>query len=1177
DGFFDLGTDLGFSLPSIGGVEQIPVQLRFDSSFRPYDNQTGEVMVSFDDGATFSSLLTLDTETLGGNSVLDRANETVTLDVLVPSIADNVQFAWRLSDANNDWWWAIDNVEITADAGGVSLLIEDFDGLPLQNTVDEADPGRAVWTPTPPDGWTQQVADTMSQGATEFQGWTFMEKDFWIDTAENQSRDSFTLGTGNVAIADADEWDDANEGAAGDTDEFDSSLKTPLIDISAIGGGQGAGDVAGVLRVPALDGDEGLLLTPTASTGRLDTYSFIFDILLTETTQSFTALFQTDLTNSGDAEIYFHNDGETASIGISSDYDGGLEYGEWGRLALVFETDESGQQTLYKYLDGVFLDSQIVDTDVSDGSRWSIDGDAGLLLFAEPNGFTSETFTNALYFTEDALDADAIAALGGVDVDGPVGAATHTNDFQINFDGALDTPDYGSATLVPVSLEGPSDTSYLVKGSVYGNPQGAGEAALYQQSNGSDELLLWGGDGAEGWSNYTFDIVLEPADNDTVGAVFYYQDEDNFYRLTMNQQLDSRTLTRVAGGVEVVLATETASYRHFAMQDLRIAVLNGVVTITLDDEMLFDGPVTDPAPLSGGTIGLYTQSMDRALFDNISVNPITLAARALTPEPAGRWAVDLEGDGFATVPLSALASLSAQGIATYEWLVDGAVVATGQTPDVKLAPGETTLVLRVTDTGGAVSQDQITVHVAAHGSVLVADDFEDGDFAGWTVVDEGTISGPSDWQVVNGALVQASDIQSTQQGTGSAAYSTQGDGPYILRDGTYALWDDPDALDWSNYAFSATLTPNDFDGIGVLFRYTDPDNYYKLEADAQTGLVMLTRHLEGRETILARGYTAYTPGEPQDWRIEVEDGMIRTYIDGKAVFGTPVEDRHLPTGTVGLYGWASENLTFDDVTVVELGPDLPVDPGLEIALIDTETGARIATLEDGDTEVLASSLAGRNVTVAAFLAQDSAYFGQVESIGFDLNDGAVNRVDNDAPYALFRDIFQGRNGLLDGGENTVSIDLHSRGFGGGEVLDTVDRSFNVVDDIAPETGDLRVSLIDARTDEEIAEITDGGEIGLSQIEGRRLTIAAFVEDSFDFEVESMSMTLNDRFQRTDNVEPYSLFGDKASADPADYYGRSGALDQGQNSMVFELYSENWLFGDQLGSISFDFTVVDDLV
>jgi Ca2+-binding RTX toxin-like protein len=87
---------------------------------------------------------------------------------------------------------------------------------------------------------------------------------------------------------------------------------------------------------------------------------------------------------------------------------------------------------------------------------------------------------------------------------------------------------------------------------------------------------------------------------------------------------------------------------------------------------------------------------------------------------------------------------------------------------------------------------------------------------------------------------------------------------------------------------------------------------------------MLTRHLDGRETILARGWSEYTPGEAQHWRIEVEGGAIRAFIDGKAVFGTPVEDRTLEAGTIGLYAWASEDIAFDDVVVTLL--DNPLNP-----------------------------------------------------------------------------------------------------------------------------------------------------------------------------------------------------------------------------------------------------------
>jgi hypothetical protein len=909
---FALGTDLGFGLPSLGGAARTPLKLTFDSSFRPYDGQTGEVLVSFDEGASWQTLLTLDAATSGGDSSLARANEAVTIDVLAPAGAESARFAWRLSETGNDWWWAIDNVVLGAGDGEI-LLSEDFDALPLGPFVSPTESGGdgADWTDAPPAGWTRDNAQTPIGSPVEFQGWTFLDKQSWIATSGNQARDSFTLGQGAVAVADGDEYDD---GTNIDPNRFDVLLATPDLDI----GTQGQGGVeAGVLSVPALRPDEAILVKPTGATGLIHAYSLVFDILLAPTSAGWTALFQTDVTNAGDAEIFFRNDGGAASFGISGNYDGALAYGEWGRVALTFETDAAGRQTLRKYLDGVFLDAQVVDSDVSNGSRWSIDAAKGLLLLADNDGETTDVFLNALHFTTDVLDAATIAALGGVDLDGPVAAGdAGAGAVQLSFDGALDALDYGAASVAPLSLAAPGATSYLVKGSIFGNPNGVGEAALYQQSNGANELILWQG-GAD-WRNYVFDSVIEPADNDTVGAVFYWRDARNHYRLELDQQNDRRALIKVAEGAESILATETGSYRHFAPQDLRVAVVDGRITITLDDEALFDGPVVDAAPLAGGTVGFLTRSMDRVSFDNVSVNPVTLAARALTVAPEGRWSVDLDGDGRALFDVTAGSTLSASGVVSHAWLVDGKVVATGETATLALAPGRTTVTLRVTDAHGRTSEDTLTLQAASQRAILARDDFEDGDFAGWRVVDEGTIGGPSDWAVVDGALLQRSDIASAQLGTGSAAYSVAGDGPYLLRKGTYALRDDPASLSWADFAFEATLTPGDDDGIGLLFRYQDPENYYKLESDAQTGLITLTRHLDGRENILARGWDEYTPGVDQRWRVEVEGGAIRAFIDGKAVFGTPVEDRTLESGSVGLYAWGSQNLAFDDVLVTLL-------------------------------------------------------------------------------------------------------------------------------------------------------------------------------------------------------------------------------------------------------------------
>ena len=115
-------------------------------------------------------------------------------------------------DAGNDWWWAIDNLKVfqAYTVGSV----EGFDGLALGPNVDEALAGDAVWTKTPPGGWSIDdsgvpgVGIPDQDGVTEWAGWSFADKDWWAEATGDQRRSEFTKASGTIAIADGDEWDD---------------------------------------------------------------------------------------------------------------------------------------------------------------------------------------------------------------------------------------------------------------------------------------------------------------------------------------------------------------------------------------------------------------------------------------------------------------------------------------------------------------------------------------------------------------------------------------------------------------------------------------------------------------------------------------------------------------------------------------------------------------------------------------------------------------------------------------------------------------------------------------------------------------------------------------------------------------------------------------------------------
>jgi len=119
------------------------LEINFDSSFRPYPTMTGIVEVSFDDGASFDALLTLNDDTVpGGTSSLDRANEFVSLTVDIPAGATEAIVQWRMADAGNDWWWAIDNVEVKEGLGGPGP----FSFLTDEGTVFEETTPLIEWT-----------------------------------------------------------------------------------------------------------------------------------------------------------------------------------------------------------------------------------------------------------------------------------------------------------------------------------------------------------------------------------------------------------------------------------------------------------------------------------------------------------------------------------------------------------------------------------------------------------------------------------------------------------------------------------------------------------------------------------------------------------------------------------------------------------------------------------------------------------------------------------------------------------------------------------------------------------------------------------------------------------------------------------------------------------------------
>src|SRR5262245_16504424 len=117
---------------------------------------------------------------------------------------------------------------------GQAIFREDFEELGLGPNVEETLAGAHVWTKTPPAGWTTDdskmpgVSDPARNGITEWAGWSFANKDWWVRMAGDQRRSEFVYGHGAVMIADPDEWDDATHAKG----FFESTITTKAIGIT---------------------------------------------------------------------------------------------------------------------------------------------------------------------------------------------------------------------------------------------------------------------------------------------------------------------------------------------------------------------------------------------------------------------------------------------------------------------------------------------------------------------------------------------------------------------------------------------------------------------------------------------------------------------------------------------------------------------------------------------------------------------------------------------------------------------------------------------------------------------------------------------------------------------------------------------------------------------------------
>ena len=230
-------------------------------------------------------------------------------------------------------------------------------------------------------------------------------------------------------------------------------------------------------------------------------------------------------------------------------------------------------------------------------------------------------------------------------------------------------------------------------------------------------------------------------------------------------------------------------------------------------------------------------------------------------------------------------------------------------------------------------------------------------------------------------------------------------------------------------------------------------------------------------------------------------------------------------------------------------------------LMDAKEDAAIARLADGDS----IHIPDLNTNELSIRANTGGSFG---SILFRL-DGAIVKADNSAPYTVY-----GTKGdnytpwIPEAKTYTITATVHSLPQGQGQLLSTFSNKVTFTDVLEPAGPDTyALVLINADTDEDIAEITEGSVFNLEEIGTSNLNIRA--------ECDSLTESVVFDYQGVENYHTENLIEYAIGANDDDDY-RPWTPDLGANSLIVTAYTMDNGQGDAGNSLSVNFEIIEKL-
>jgi hypothetical protein len=118
---------------------------------------------------------------------------------------------------------------------------------------------------------------------------------------------------------------------------------------------------------------------------------------------------------------------------------------------------------------------------------------------------------------------------------------------------------------------------------------------------------------------------------------------------------------------------------------------------------------------------------------------------------------------------------------------------------------------------------------------------------------------------------------------------------------------------WANYQVSFAMKSTDDDDLGLMFRYKDPQNYYRFSWGKQYVYRRLLKCENGIFTLLAEDNTPYVQGQTYQISITANSTTLELVVDGAKIFS--VADISFSEGSIAFYSWGNSSSYFSNLVV----------------------------------------------------------------------------------------------------------------------------------------------------------------------------------------------------------------------------------------------------------------------